>query len=95
MATPLTRVVKDPNAVLDYVVDWSAWLEKSSNDIISSVVWVVPAGITKSSTAFDTTTATVWLSGGSLNKVYTITCRMTTVGGRTEDYSFEVSIQAK
>jgi hypothetical protein len=93
MTSPLARITKDPQATLDYVVDWSKWLETSSNDVVSSVVWIVPNGLVKTTSAFTDTTATVWLSGGVLGRVYTITCRVTTLAGRTQDYSFQLICQ--
>ena len=93
MTSPLVRSPKDPQAVLDYVIDWSTWLEVASNDIITSVVWVVPVGLTKTSSTFTDSTATVWLSGGVVGRVYVITCRISTLAARTQDYSFELIIQ--
>ena len=44
----LTTFLKDPEAVLDYTVDWGIWLD---TDTISTSNWTVPAGITKDSSA--------------------------------------------
>ncbi len=81
------RKTKDPNSILDFVVDWSAWLEQ---DEINTVTWTVPAGITYSTQSQTTTTATIWLAGGTAKALYPITCRITTDAGRTEDFSFEI-----
>ena len=83
--------VKDPNAVLDYTVDWSSWLV--SGDTISVSVWVVPAGITKDSDTSNTTEATVWLSGGTVGLSYRLTNRITTTDGRTDERSLTVAIK--
>jgi len=88
----MTRKVKDPNSTLDFVVDWTAWL---NGDTISTVTWMVTAGITKTSESNTTTTATIWLSGGQSRSVYPITCRITTAGGRIDDYSFEILVGEK
>jgi hypothetical protein len=96
MSLPLNRIVKDPAENIDYTVNYGPWLQKTTTgDTISSVVWTVPPGITKTGQSNTTTTATVWLSGGQLGKVYTITCIPTTASNRTQPYSFEVSIQSK
>lgn len=93
---PLTRFLKDPNATTDWTLDWSAWLNSTvTGDTIASVLWTVQAGLTKTQQTNTTTTATVWLSGGVLRKVYTITCQITTASGRTELNSFELLIQSK
>ena len=83
---------KDPNAVLDYSVDWSRWLD---GDTIATSVWTVPAGLTKVSDTNTTTKTTVWLSGGTADQSYTVTNRITTTGGRTEDRSFIVKVEER
>ncbi|HEU0119019.1 MAG TPA: hypothetical protein VFQ91_00715 [Bryobacteraceae bacterium] len=83
----MTRKTKDPNATLDFVVDWTAWLD---GDMISAVTWMVPVGITKTTQNNTDSTATVWLSGGSAKAVYPITCRVSTTAGRIEDFTFEI-----
>jgi hypothetical protein len=92
MAITLQQISKDPDAILDYVVDWTSWLTPIT-DTIASVVWVVPTGVTETAVLFSNTSATIWLSGGTLSKVYTIVCRVTTANGRTEDHSFNILIE--
>jgi hypothetical protein len=75
------ELTKDPDAVLDYQVDWSAWL---GVDTISTSTWVVPTGITKNSDTKTTTTATIWLRGGTAGTLYLVTNRIVTAGGRTD-----------
>ncbi len=83
---------KDPNAVLDYSVDWSRWLD---GDTIATSVWTVPAGLTKVSDTNTTTKTTAWLSGGAADQSYTVTNRITTTGGRTEDRSFILKVEER
>ena len=73
---------KDANAVLDYTIDWTLWLD---SDTISTSVWSADSGITIDSSSSDTTSATVWLSGGTAGTVYMVTNRITTAAGRTDD----------
>jgi len=87
---------KDPDEVLDYQVDWSPRLE-AGDTIISSTF--IPQYSTNDlvidqqiSTA---TTATVWLSGGTLGSVYTFVNRVVTDGGRTMDQSVSIQIKTK
>jgi len=86
---------KDPNAILDYTRDWSAWLTAAGNDTIVTSTWIVPDGITKDSDTHNDTTATIWLSGGELGKRYNITNRITTAGGRTDDRTFTIDIHER
>jgi hypothetical protein len=78
---------KDPNAVLDYSIDWSRWL---GGDEIETSDWTVPGPLTKITDTKTNTKTTVWLSGGVANESYTVTIRITTTGGRTEDRSFQI-----
>jgi len=39
------------------------------------------------------TRATVWLSGGTEGQLYTVTNRITTSGGRTDERSFVIQVQ--
>lgn len=97
---------KDPNAILDYTVDWSAWL--ASGETISTSTWTASTGITIATTPAPSntgTTATVWLSGGTVNggeelgvsggisqRAYRVTNRITTSAGRTDDRSIFVAV---
>jgi len=83
---------KDPDAVLDYAVDWSRWL---AGDEIATSEWTVPSGITKVSDSKTTTKTTVWLSGGTAGQFYTVTNRITTTGGRTEERSFTIRVEER
>lgn len=80
---------KDPGATLDYNLDWSAWL---NGDTITNVVWTVPAGLTKTTQSVANGVTTVWLAGGTLGQRYTVTCRVTTALGRTDERSFQLFI---
>lgn len=83
---------KDPDAVLDYSVDWSAWL---AGDEIASSEWLLEDGalieiVTDTNTA---TKATVWLRGGNAGTTYLVTNRIVTTGGRTDDRTISVKVE--
>jgi len=80
---------KDPDAVKDYVLDLEEWL---NSDTISTATWTVPSGITEDSSSNTTTTATIWLSGGTAGQEYDLVCQVVTAGGRTEDFSITVPV---
>lgn len=82
---------KDPNAVLDYTVDWTAWLAPISDSIVA-VEWVTSAGIAFISATHTATTATAWISGGVVDADEFVTCRITTAGGRTDDRTIHLSM---
>lgn len=83
---------KDPQAILDYEVDWTAWL---GTDTISDSSWSAPVGITIVTTSNTTTTAKVWLSGGTVGERYNVTNEIETVGGRTDDRTITIIVEQK
>lgn len=87
----MASYIKDSAAVLDYGFDWSTdgWL---GVDTIATSTWTVPAGLTSEATSNTTTTATVWLSGGTAGTVYQVTNRIVTAAGRTDERSFTVRV---
>lgn len=90
----MTTYKKDPDATLDYMFDWEPWLTEVS-DTIASVEWVLSAGLTKVSESHTTTDATVFVSGGVPDETETITCRITTVGGRIDDRTDKLKIVSR
>ena len=90
MTKPLAP--KDPDAVVDYQVDWWPWLD---DDTIASSVWIIPDGIAKDSDTYADKTTTVWLSGGADGQSYELVNRITTAGGRTEDRTITINVKQK
>ena len=86
-------ILKDPDAVLDYTVDWSDWL--GADTITGTPTWTVGTGLTKASQTNTTTTATAWLSGGTAGSDYTVACKIVTTGGRTDERSFTVQVRTR
>lgn len=82
-------VRKDPTAVLDYQFLWTPWLD---SDTIQSSDMSVPPEITLETETNTTTTATVWLSGGTAGETYRIVNTIETAGGRTEDWVLFVAM---
>ena len=84
-----TLEAKDPQGVLDYMIDWSDWL---GSDVISTSTWTVPAGITKDSDSFGATTTTIWLSSGTDSTTYTLRNKIVTAAGRTAYRSISIPV---
>jgi hypothetical protein len=80
---------KDPDASLDYGINWAAWL---GTDTIATSTWIVDVGLTKGTASNTTTTTTVWLSGGTLGVTYKAVNRIVTAGGRTNDRTLRVRV---
>lgn len=84
-------MIKDPDAVLDYSWDWTAWL---GDDTIVTSEWFVE-GATVDSDSHDTKTTTVWLSGGTVGDQITAMNRVTTAGGRTDDRTRSIPVRER
>jgi len=82
-------IEKDPEEVLDYVLDWSA---KLGEDTISTSAWSVPGGVSEDSSSAGDQSATIWISGGTTGTVYTLTNTIVTTGGRTLEQSLYLSV---
>ena len=58
-------IVKDPNAALDYTLDYSAWLQ--AGETIATATVTTSGGVTKdSSTIAGGTKVVMWISGGTV-----------------------------
>jgi hypothetical protein len=66
---------KDPQATLDYAIDWSDWLSEGE-EIVNSV-WATSSGAIQSP-SFTATATGVWLSGGEVGIAITLTNTITT-----------------
>ncbi len=87
------RFDKNPEAVLDYSVNWAAWLK---DDTIQTSTWIVPDGIEQHNEPTHTdTVTTIWLKNGTPGEVYTLFNQITTVGGRTEGRRLFIPIVEK
>lgn len=83
--------IKDPDAVLDYSIEWSKWLD---GDQIQESEWFVSDQEVEASEESNTATrSTVWLAGGIVGQSYTVTNRIATFGGRPDDRSFVIQVQ--
>jgi hypothetical protein len=97
---------KDKDETLDYSIDWSRALE--GGETISSVAWSIinsdkdkvsfPIGTTvdglKNLTQTNTqSVTTLYLSGGTDNKEYTIYCSITTTENRTKERPVKIRIR--
>lgn len=87
----ITWPAKDPDAVVDYAVDWSTFLD-SDTIATSTFSLTTAAGLTIGSQSNSTTLSTVWLSGGTSGSTARLLCRITTAGGRTYDQAIELVI---
>ncbi len=81
---------QDPNALLDYTLDWTAWLD--TGETIDTSEWFVDAGLTVGATSSADGLNTVWLSGGTDGVTYRVTNRISSSDNRVDERSFYVRI---
>ena len=97
MSKPLKEFEKDPDATLDYVIDWGlsgdSWL--ASGDELSTSTWLLETGISTTADSNTTSKATVWINGGEHGKSYCATNTITTANGRGTDRSIVILVRAQ
>lgn len=91
----MTSFQKDPEAILDYSIDWTEFLETGEN-IVSSE-WFYSSGIDIETHGHTTKVSTIWLSGGDVGKSYDLTNRITTnnTPARVDERTIVISIVNK
>jgi hypothetical protein len=90
------NATKDPDSVIDFTINWAATLSESSpGDTISSSAWTADSGVVIDSDTNTTTTATAWVSGGTLHKYADLINSVVTDGGRTYDRTIVLKIQER
>lgn len=84
----LGDAIKDPAEVLDYQIEWSAWL---NGDTLQTVAVTADAGVTVDSVSHDTAQVVVWISAlAEMETWYAVACTVTTAAGRTGRRRFRV-----
>lgn len=83
--------IKDPDAILDYSINWSSWLV--TGDTITTSTWTAEDGITIDDDSNTTTATTVWLSGGTVGESYSVTNHIVTEDGREDDRTITILVR--
>jgi hypothetical protein len=94
------QYLKDPDAVIDYVIDWSASYLLSGEQITASSWFILPQGAVND-LAIDmippaaSGVATIFVTGGIAGKTYQLTNRIATDQGRTDERSITIRVEEK
>ena len=94
------QFLKDPDAVIDYTIDWSENYLAATEQVNDSNWSVSPEGAVNDMTV-DTVmpvtsgVATAFVTGGIAGKIYQLTNRITTDQGRTDERSITIRIEEK
>lgn len=93
----MSLLMKDPDAVLDYVIDWGA--EYLGGDVIAASLWSAepdePGGVSVTGNDFDATTSTVKAGGGIAGRIYKLVNQVTLESGRVDTRSIVVRVEAR
>ncbi len=84
---------KDPDAVLDYTIDWTAWFADVSDSISDKTV--TGNGVTVDTSSNTSNTVTAWVSGGVVGQMPSVTVQIVTSGGRTDDRTIYFNIRQR
>ena len=87
--------LKDPDAVLDFAIDWAtSWL--ATSEAVSTYSVTVDSTLLTISTHGESSgVVTAWLSGGTVNQDYTVSIKIVTDASRTDERSFRVLIRER
>ena len=93
----MSLLLKDPDAELDYAVDWGA--EYLGEDSLAESEWeVTPAeagGVTIIASDFDLLVATVKAGGGIAGRVYQLTNRVVLASGLIDNRSITLRVEQR
>lgn len=93
----MSFLLKDPDAVLDYLVDWGA--EYLGSDGLLTSEWSVSpeeeGGVAIVSTEFDGRNATVKAAGGVAGRIYRLVNQVQTESGRTDRRSVTLRVEKR
>jgi len=92
------EILKDPDALLDYSFDWTAWLAVSDPaDTIASHVVSLSGSATAvlENSAEDSGVVTAWVSGGAIGDKIAVTCHITSASGREDDRTVYLKVKER
>ena len=93
----MSFLMKDPDAVLDYSIDWGA--EYLGGDLVANSSWAVepdePDGVAITGSDFDATTTTVKAAGGVPGRIYRLVNHVTLESGRVDSRSIVLRVEAR
>jgi hypothetical protein len=92
----MSFLLKDPEAVLDYRIDWGAEY-LAAGELLAASEWSVKPdeadGVSVTGSDFDATTSTVKAGGGIAGHLYTLVNRVTSGAGRIDERSILIRVE--
>lgn len=93
----MTFLLKDPDATLDYAIDWGS--QYLSGDALFESAWQVspvePGGVAIAGSEFDLTTARVQAGGGIAGRIYTLTNMVVLASGLRDARSITLRVEKR
>ena len=93
----MTLLLKDPDAVLDYSIDWGA--EYLGDDLLAESEWTVspgePGGVSIVGSTFDAKVAVVKAGGGAAGKLYRLENNVVLQSGRVDSRSIVLRVEQR
>jgi hypothetical protein len=93
----MTLLLKDPDAILDYSVDWGA--EYLGGDLLSTSEWTAspdePGGIFVVGSSFDAKVSIVNAGGGVPGRLYRLENRVVMDSGRVDSRSIVLRVEKR
>lgn len=86
-------IERDPNAVLDYTIDFTDWCDAQADTIAAHTITVVGCTVAPLGSSHDSKKVTVWISGGTVGTPASATARVTTAAGRVDDRTIYFKIK--
>jgi hypothetical protein len=94
----MTLLLKDPDAVLDYAVDWGAEY-LSADDILAESSWSVEPdetdGVVVVGSSFEDRLSSVQAGGGIAGRLYRLANRVVTQSGRIDERSIMLRVEKR
>jgi hypothetical protein len=94
----MTLLLKDPEAVLDYAIDWGAEY-LGPDDILAESSWSVDpdeaGGLVIVGTSFGDRQATVQAGSGAVGRIYRLANRVVTQSGRADERSIVLRVEKR
>lgn len=92
---PTTLEPKDPDAIVDYTINWARHLDDDTITLSSFAILEADPDLVIEEDTNTTTSATVWLSGGANGQRYSLTNTIETAGGRTLEQTIKIRVKER
>jgi hypothetical protein len=94
----MSFLLKDPDAVLDYAINWGAEY-LAEGELLAASEWSVDpdesGGLSLVGSDFDASSSSAKASGGLAGRLYRLANKVTTATGRTDERSIVIRVEKR